>query len=107
MGVLQKFWEHLTGKHAEPQRHAFNDEPVRAQPQRLRVYLALQKFADGRVMYRRWSPDGDVPGGPFEARTEEAKSWIARAGGPVWKGARTKVPGVPPFRFEKIERSSV
>lgn len=66
----------------------------------MRVYLALQKFADGRVMYRRWSPDGDVPGGPFEARTEEAKSWLTRAGGPVWKGARTKVPGVPPFRVE-------
>lgn len=94
MGVLQKFWEHLTGKH----KHA---EPVRAKPQRLRVYLALQRFANGRVMYRRWSPDGDAPGGPFEARTEEAKNWLTRAGGPVWKGARTKAPrGVSPFRVE-------
>ena len=99
MGVLQKFWERLTGKHAEP---------VRSQPQRMRVYLALQKFADGRVMYRRWSPDGDVPGGPFEARTEEAKNWLARAGGPVWKGARTKVPGgVSPFRVVTAGRNSV
>ena len=74
MGVLQKFWEHLTGKH----KHA---EPVRAKPQRLRVYLALQRFANGRVMYRRWSPDGDVPGGPFEARTKAPR-------------------GVSPFRVE-------
>ena len=47
----------------------------------MRVYLALQQFVDGRVMFRRWSPDceGVPPGGAFQKQTPEAVAWFNHA----------------------------
>jgi len=47
----------------------------------MRIYLALQQFVDGRVMFRRWSPDceGVPPGGAFQKQTPEAVAWFNRA----------------------------
>lgn len=44
----------------------------------IRVYLAEQVIADGRVQYRRWSPDCDgvPPGGAFQAQTDSARAWM-------------------------------
>lgn len=45
----------------------------------IRVYLAEQVIADGRVQYRRWSPDCDgIPpyGGAFQAQTDSAHEWM-------------------------------
>jgi hypothetical protein len=51
------------------------------------IYLALQVFSDGRVMFRRWSPDCQtvhIPGGTFQKQTIEAFRWLHAAGMPEW-----------------------
>lgn len=43
----------------------------------IRIYLALQEFDDGRVMFRRWSPDSEtIPGGHFQKQTLQAFQWL-------------------------------
>jgi hypothetical protein len=53
----------------------------------MRIYLALQVFKDGRIMFRRWTPDnasGAPSGGAFQAQTLDAFQWLHCAGMPVW-----------------------
>jgi hypothetical protein len=52
----------------------------------IRIFLALQEFADGRVMFRRYSPDveGHLPGGTFQRQTIQAFGWLHYAGMPLW-----------------------
>ena len=47
---------------------------------KVRIYLALQKIEDGRVQFRRWSPDmpGVPVGGVFAKQTMEAHLWMQR-----------------------------
>lgn len=43
----------------------------------MRIYLALQQYADGRVAFRRWSLDpGPIPGGHFQQQNMDAYSWF-------------------------------
>ena len=52
-----------------------------------KIYLTLQVFKDGRVMFRRWSPDaeaGTPPGGLYQTQTLDAFQWLHFAGMPVW-----------------------
>ena len=43
----------------------------------IRVYLALQEFKDGRVMFRRWSLDTDkLPGGLYQKQDVAAFRWF-------------------------------
>lgn len=44
----------------------------------IRVYLVLQEFEDGRVMFRRVSPDidGVPPGGAFQKQSLDAFRWF-------------------------------
>lgn len=50
-----------------------------------RIYLALQVFADGRVMFRRWSPDAEVvPGGQYQRQNIDAFRWLHACGMPEW-----------------------
>lgn len=71
---------------------------------RVPIYLALQTFVDGRVMFRRVTTS-DVsprffPGGIFAKQTVEAARWIELAGNPRWEA-------MPDLRFlepfEEIE----
>lgn len=52
----------------------------------INIYLAIQKFKDGRVMYRRWSPQlkSAYLGGAFHPQTVDATEWLAAAGNPKW-----------------------
>ncbi len=60
----------------------------------MRIYLALQQFVDGRVMFRRWSPDceGVPPGGAYQKQTPEAVAWFNRV---LYPDATR--PGIDPF----------
>lgn len=47
---------------------------------KVRIYLALQEMVDGRVQFRRWSPDmpGVPVGGLNTKQTLDAHLWIQR-----------------------------
>ena len=47
---------------------------------KIRIYLALQEMVDGRVQFRRWSPDmPGVPAGGLNAKqTMAAHLWMQR-----------------------------
>ena len=58
----------------------------------MNIYLTLQEFKDGRVMFRRWvvgyTPDGDIwrtpsCGGSYQKQTMEAFMWLHNAGMPI------------------------
>ena len=57
---------------------------------KIRIYLALQEMVDGRVQFRRWSPDmpGVPAGGLNEKQTKEAHLWIQRM---VWVCAKNDI----------------
>lgn len=43
----------------------------------IRVYLALQDFKDGRVMFRRWSLDTDqLPGWLYQKQDVASFRWL-------------------------------
>lgn len=57
----------------------------------IRIYLAHQRIADGRVQIRRWSPDRVSTigkAGPlflgFERQSSQATAWLAANGEPTW-----------------------
>lgn len=59
--------------------------------QAIRIYLAYQRIADGRVQIRRWSPDRVSPTGRagqkflgFEKQSSQATAWLAAHGEPTW-----------------------
>ena len=84
-----------------PERSARRMQPSQEPRKTVRVYLARQRFKDGRVMLRRWSPDvpGVPEGGLYQAQTKPARDWIARAGAPRWRDDKPQtVPmGMEPF----------
>jgi len=46
----------------------------------IRIYLALQEIENGKVNFRKWSPDcpRNLPGGPFQQQSIGAHLWIQR-----------------------------
>ena len=61
------------------------------------IFLALQEFEDGRVMFRRFAYDGEtgrdvspVPGGAFQKQTLAAFHWLHAAGLPVARAGEVK-----------------
>lgn len=59
--------------------------------QQLRIYLAWQRIADGRVQIRRWSPDRFANAAQnkymflgFEAQSSQATAWLAANGEPTY-----------------------
>lgn len=57
---------------------------------KVRIYLALQEMVDGRVQFRRWSPDmpGVPAGGLNEKQTLQAHLWVQRM---VWVCAKNDI----------------
>lgn len=63
----------------------------------VRIYLALQEIADGRVQFRRWSPDIPyLPNGDGQnaRQTIDAHLWIQRM---VYKCAKEGI--TPPVKW--------
>lgn len=61
------------------------------------IFLALQEFEDGRVMFRRFAFDGETgadvlqpPGGAFQKQTLSAFKWLHEAGMPVARDGAVK-----------------
>ena len=61
------------------------------------IFLALQEFEDGRVMFRRFAFDGETgadvaptPGGAFQKQTMAAGKWLHEAGLPVARDGTVK-----------------
>ena len=61
------------------------------------IFLALQEFEDGRVMFRRFAYDGEtgldvspMPGGAFQKQTLSAFQWLHAAGLPVARDGEVK-----------------
>lgn len=75
------------------------------------IYLALQTFADGRLMFRRWTtapiPQHTIPGGVFEKQTLAAKEWLELAGNPRWQEGGMKPPSVAPYAVAVLQVSPV
>lgn len=76
------------------------------------VFLALQQFEDGRVMFRRYAFDGETgeevqaPGGAFQKQTMQAFTWLHAAGMPFLDGNQIKTrtePTTAPEPFEAIQ----
>lgn len=66
------------------------------------IFLALQEFEDGRVMFRRFAFDGETgcelsppPGGAFQKQTLSAFKWLHEAGMPVTQDGIVKTTTVP------------
>lgn len=66
------------------------------------IFLALQEFEDGRVMFRRFAYDGEtgfdvspVPGGAFQKQTLSAFQWLHAAGLPVAHDGEVNTTTVP------------
>lgn len=59
----------------------------------VRIYLALQEFANGEVNFRKWSPDcpRNLPGGPYQKQSMDAHLWVQRM---VYRCAKEGVPPV-------------
>lgn len=87
----------------------------------VRIYIALQEFANGEVNFRKWSPDcpRNLPGGPYQKQTIDAHLWIQRM---VFRCAKEGISPVvrwadplsvsdeflrkiPPFDVMKVESS--
>jgi len=66
------------------------------------IFLALQEFEDGRVMFRRYAFDGETglevqpPGGAFQKQTISAFKWLHEAGLPVLQDGTVKTT-IPPL----------
>ena len=69
----------------------------------MNIYLTLQEFKDGRVMFRRWeqvptltTADWQTPssGGSYQKQTMEAFMWLHNAGMPM---APEEIPSTTPF----------
>lgn len=75
------------------------------------IFLALQEFEDGRVMFRRYAFDGETgeevqpPGGAFQKQTLLAFEWLHSAGLPTLKDGEISTrttPKTAPEPFEAI-----
>lgn len=74
------------------------------------IFLALQEFEDGRVMFRRFAFDGETgadvlqpPGGAFQKQTLSAFKWLHEAGLPVARDGSVRATTKPPFETEPFE----
>lgn len=74
------------------------------------IFLALQEFEDGRVMFRRFAFDGEtgadvspVPGGAFQKQTLAAFQWLHSAGLPVAQEGAVKTMTRPPHETNPFE----
>ena len=69
---------------------------------RIPIYLALQNFADGRVMFRRCTTapvePRFIPGGVYAKKTQEAEAWLESAAQPQWSEWQT-FEGLHPFEW--------
>ena len=101
--MLMSLISRLLGR-AQPQPQAIEQQP---HTRMVRIFLAEQTLADGRIFYRRWSPDRrpgeNLPGGPYAKKTAEADNWLHRAGRPLWHYAGGQlVPKIKPFEAARI-----